>query len=116
MNNRLDFDPFRVWLEAGTGEPVRKSMLHQMERFWEGQRKILEEYDSFSRAMLERRRTATQSTLDTLRRMGSAADGAEWTQCCSDWLTGSFARVAEDSREMVQEGWKLLAEVSQTMT
>ena len=116
MNNRIEMDPFRAWMDAGSGEPLRKSMLHQMERFWEGQRKLLDEYESFSRAMLERRRSAAESTLDTLRKMSSVSDGAEWAKCCSDWMTGSFARVAEDSRDMIQEGWKLFTEVSQTMT
>ena len=116
MNNRIDMDPFRAWMEAGTGEPMRQSMLHQMERFWEGQRKLLDEYENFSRAMLERRRNAAESTLDTLRKMGACSDGAEFAQCCSDWLTGSFARVAEDSRDMIQEGWKMFAEASQTMS
>jgi hypothetical protein len=116
MNNRIETDPFRAWMEAGTGEPLRQSMLHQMERFWEGQRKLIDEYESFARAMLERRKSAAESTLDTLRKMGTCADGAEWAKCCSDWLTGSFARVAEDSRDMIQEGWKMFAEASQTMS
>jgi hypothetical protein len=109
-------DPFRMWMDAGSGEPLRKSMLHQMERFWEGQRKILDEYESFSHAMLERRRNAAVSALEALRKMGSASDGAEWAKCCSDWLTGSFTRVAEDSRDMIQESWKMFSEVSQNMT
>lgn len=116
MNNRIEMDPFRAWMDTGTGEPLRKSMLHQIERFWEGQRKLLDEYESFSRAMLDRRRSAAESALDTLRKMGTVADGAEWARCCSDWLTGSFARVAEDSRDMIQESWKIFSEVSQTMT
>ena len=116
MNSRIDMDPFRAWMEAGTGEPLRKSMLHSMGRFWEGQRKMLDEYESFARAMVERRRSAAEATLDTLRKMGTAADGAEWVKCCSDWFTGSFTRVAEDSRDMIQEGWKMFADVSQAMT
>jgi hypothetical protein len=118
MNNRIEtpMDPFRAWMDAGSGEPLRKSMLHQMERFWEGQRKMLDQYESFSRALLERRRTAAESTLDTLRKMGACADGTEWAKCYSDWLTGSFTRVAEDSRDMIQEGWKMFAEVSQSMS
>jgi hypothetical protein len=115
MNNRIDTEPFRAWMD-GSGEPLRKSMLHQMERFWESQRKLLDEYESFSRAMLERRRSAADSTLDTLRKMGACTDGADWAKCYSDWLAGSFARVAEDSRDVLQEGWKLFSEASQTMT
>lgn len=116
MNSRMEMNPFRAWTEAGAGEPLRKSMLHQMERFWEGQRKLLDEYESFSRTMLERRRNAAEATLDTLRKMGACADGADWARCYSDWLTGSFTRVAEDGREMMQESWKLFADVSQAMT
>lgn len=118
MPNRIEspMNPFRALMEAGSGEPLRTSMLHQMERFWEGQRKFLDEYESFSRALLERRRVAAESTLDTLRKMSAASDGAEWTKCCSDWMTGSFTRVAEDSRDMIQEGWKLFSDAAQTMT
>jgi hypothetical protein len=109
-------DPFRAFMDAGAGEPLRKSMMSQMERFWEGQRKMLDEYETFSRAMLERRRSAAESTLDTLRKMGATADGTEWTKCCSDWFTGSVARIAEDSRDMITEGFKMWSEVSQAMT
>ncbi len=118
MNNRIEspMDPFRAWMDSGTGEPLRKSMLHQMERFWEGQRKLLDEYETFSRSLLERRRVAAEATLDTLRKMSTATDGAEWAKCCSDWFTGSMTRVAEDSRDMIQEGLKVFAEVSQNMT
>jgi prefoldin subunit 5 len=116
MTNRSEMDPFRAWMDAGTGEPMRKSMLHQMERFWEGQRKLLEECESFSCTMLERRRAAAESTLDTLRKMGAASDGSEWAKCCGDWFAGSFARSAEDSRDVIQESWKIFAEMSQSMT
>lgn len=118
MNNRIEtpMDPFRAFMDAGTGEPLRKSMMNQMERFWEGQRKMLDEYESFSRAILERRRSATEATLDALRKMGTSSDGAEWAKCCSDWFNGSMTRAAEDSRDMISEGFKMLAEVSQAMT
>ena len=118
MNNRIEspMDPFRAWMDANAGEPLRKTMLHQMERFWEGQRKLLDEYESFSRAMLERRRLAAESTLETLRKMSAVSDSAEWAKCYSDWFTGSMTRVAEDSRDMMQEGFKVFAEVSQSMS
>jgi hypothetical protein len=118
MNNRIDtpMDPFRAFMDAGAGEPLRKSMMSQMERFWEGQRKMLEEYETFSRAMLERRRTAADATLDTLRKMGTSSDSAEWTKCASDWFTGSVTRIAEDGRDMMTEGFKMWSEVSQAMT
>ena len=118
MNNRIEspMDPFRAWMDAGTGEPLRKSMLQQLERFWEGQKKLLDEYESFSRAMLERRRSATEATLDLLRKMSTAADGTEWAKCCTDWVAGSLTRVTEDSRDMITEGFKVLAEVSQTVS
>lgn len=118
MNSGVEtpMDSFRAWMNAGLGEPMRKSMLQQMERFWEGQRKWLHEYESFSRTLLERRHSAADAALDMLRRMGTTADGAEWAKCCSDWLTGSFTRVAEDGRDMIQEGWKMFADVSQALT
>lgn len=118
MDNRSEtpMDPFRAFMDAGASEPFRKSVLHQMERFWEGQRKWLDEYESFARSLLERRRSAAEATLDTLHKMSACTDGSEWAKCCSDWLTGSLTRVAEDGRDMIQEGIKVLAEVSQTMT
>ncbi len=118
MNSRIEspMDPFRIFMDASTGEPLRKSMLHQMERFWEGQRKLLDEYESFSKGMLERRRNATEATLDAVRKMSSCADGSEWAKCYSDWFTGSWTRVAEDSRDMIQESFKVLNEVSQTVS
>ena len=95
MNTRIEspMDPFRAWIDAGTGEPLRKSMLQQMERFWQGQKKLLDEYESFSRAMLERRKSATEATLDLLKKMSTAADGTEWAKCCTDWVTGSVTRM-----------------------
>lgn len=118
MDNRSEtpMDPFRAFMDAGASEPFRQSVLHQMERFWEGQRKWLNEYESFARAMLDRRRSATEATLDTLRKMSSSTDGAEWVKCCSDWFADSLTRVAEDGRDVIQEGMKVLAEVSQDVT
>jgi hypothetical protein len=62
MNSRVEMaiDPFRAFVASGAGEPLRKSMMQQMERFWKCQRKILEEYESFSRTLLERRRSAAE--------------------------------------------------------
>jgi hypothetical protein len=118
MNNRSDApnDPFRAFIDAGTGEPLRKSMLQQMERFWEGQRKLLDEYETVSQALLERRRSATVATLDALHKMSTTMDGAEWAKCCSDWFAGSLTRAAEDGRDMIQGGFKVMSEVSQNMT
>jgi hypothetical protein len=48
---------------------MRKTMFDQMERFWEVQRKFLDELEAFSHTMLDRRRIAAESILDTLRKI-----------------------------------------------
>lgn len=112
----LPNDPFKALIDAGAGDAWRQTMLHQFERFWEGQRKLLDEYQSFSRALLDRRRVATDATLETVRKLGTATDGADWAKCYSEWLSGSFARMAEDGRDFIEEGMKVMGEVSQTMS
>jgi hypothetical protein len=106
---------FRAF-DTSMGESLQKSMLHQMERFWEGQRRLLDEYETLSRALLERRRKATEATLDLVRKMSTASNGDEWAKCCTDWVKDSFTRIAEDSRDMIAEGFKMLTEVSETVS
>lgn len=118
MTNRTDLpnDPFKAFIDAGAGDAWRQTMLHQFERFWEGQRKLLDEYQSFSRMLLDRRRVATDATLETVRKLGTSTDSADWAKCYSEWLTDSFTRMAEDGRDFIQEGMKVMSEVSQTMS
>lgn len=109
-------NPFTALLESGAGDAWRGAMLRQSERFWEAQRKLLDEYEVLSRTLLERRRAATEATLETMRKMSACRDSSDWAQCCSDWLAGSFARVAADSRDMLEEGMKAMSEFAQSMS
>jgi hypothetical protein len=110
--NEMPIDPFRAFM-GDAGEGWRSTMFHQLERFWEAQGRIVDEYQSMSRAMLERRRAAVEQARDTMHRMSTASDGAEWAKCCTDWFSGSFTRLAEDGRDLVQGGLKLMSEMSQ---
>lgn len=118
MTTRFDTpaDAFRAFIDAKAAETWRQTMFQQFERFWEGQRRLLDEYQSFSRAMLERRRIATEATLDTVRRLGTASNTADWAKCCTDWLSQSLSRMADDGRDLIQEGMKVMAEVSQSVS
>jgi hypothetical protein len=109
-------NPMKAFLESDAGDAWRGAMLRQTERFWEAQRKLLDEYETLSRTLVERRRTATEATLETMRKLCACRDGADWAKCCSDWVAGSFARVAADSRDMLEESMKMLSEVSQSMS
>jgi len=118
MTTRFEIpaDAFRAFVDAKAAEAWRQTMFQQFERFWEGQRRLLDEYQSFSRAMLERRRIATEATLDTVRKLGMASDTADWAKCYTDWLSQSLSRMADDGRDLIQEGMKVMAEVSQSVT
>jgi hypothetical protein len=109
-------DAFKAFTDAKATEAWRQTMFQQFERFWEGQRRLLDEYQAFSRAMLERRRVATEATLDAVRKLGTAGDASDWAKCYTDWLSESLQRMAEDSRDIMQEGMKVMAEVSQSVT
>lgn len=109
-------NPFKLFFENEAGDAWRDSMLRQTERFWEAQRKLLDEYETFSRTLIQRRRAATEATLETVRKLGACRDNADWAKCCGDWVAGSFARVAADSRDMLEEGMKVLSDVSQSMS
>jgi hypothetical protein len=109
-------DPFRAFIDAGAAEAWRKSMFQQMERFWEGQKKLIDEYQSFSRTLLDRRKAATDATLETVRKMTASTDGSEWAKCASDWLSGSITRMTDDGRDLIQEGMKVMAELSQSVS
>jgi phasin protein len=106
----------KAFFESAAGDAWRSAMLRQTERFWEAQRKLLDEYETFSRTLLERRRTATEAALETVRKMGACRDGGDWAQCCSDWIAGSVARVAADSRDMLEESMKVLSDFGQSMS
>ncbi len=108
--------PMKAFLESEAGEAWRSAMLRQSERFWEAQRKLLDEYEGLSRTLIERRRAATEATLESLRKLCACRDGSDWAQCCSDWLAGSFARVAADGRDIFEEGMKMMSEIAQGMS
>jgi hypothetical protein len=109
-------DPFKALLDNSAVDAWRKSAFHQLERFWECQNKLLDEYRAFSQALLERRRAATEATLDTVRKMCACNDNTEWMKHCTDWLSGSFSRLAADGNDVLQESMRMMAEVSQTMS
>lgn len=109
-------NPFKVFFASGAGDAWRHSMLRQTERFWEAQRKLLDECEAFSRTLIARRRAATEATLETMRKLCDCQDNADWAKCCSDWLAGSAERVAADSRDILQEGMKVLSDISQSMS
>ncbi|HEY7611220.1 MAG TPA: hypothetical protein VIF14_18485 [Alphaproteobacteria bacterium] len=109
-------NPFKAFLESAAGDAWRSSMLRQTERFWEAQRRLLDEYETFAHGLLERRRAATEATLETMRKLCACGDNAEWTKYCSDWVAGSFARIAADGRDMLEEGMKVMADISQSMS
>src|SRR5215469_4869325 len=105
-------NPLMTFLESPGGDAWRGAMLRQTERFWEAQKKLLDEYEALSRSLIERRRTATEATLETMRKLCACRDSADWAKFCSDWIAGSFERVAADSRDVLDEGMKVLAEVA----
>jgi len=109
-------NPFTAFLQSAAGDAWRDAVLQQSERFWEAQRKMLDEYESLSRTLLGRRRAAAEATLETMRKLCACRDNAEWARCCGDWLAGSFARVAADSRDLFEEGAKMMSEMAQSMS
>jgi hypothetical protein len=109
-------NPFTAFLQSAAGDAWREAMLRQSARFWEAQRKMLDEYEVFSRTLLARRRAATEATLETMRKLGACRDNSDWAQCCSDWLAGSFARMAADSRDLFEEGMKMVSEMTESMS
>jgi hypothetical protein len=54
--------------------------------------------------------------LKILRKMSSSAETTEWGKYYTEWVARSMASVAEDGRDMVTEGFKLLSELSENMT
>jgi hypothetical protein len=109
-------NPFTAFLQSAAGDAWRSALVQQSERFWEAQRKMLDEYESLSRTLLGRRRAATEAMLDTMRKLGACRDNAEWSQCCGDWIAGSVARVAADSRDLFEESLKMVSEMAQAMS
>ncbi len=109
-------DPFKAYLGSEAGEAWRSAMLRQSERFWDAQRKLLDEYETFSRALIERRRAATEATLETMRKLSACSDNAEWAKSCGEWFAGSVERVAADSRDILQESLKVFSGISESMS
>ncbi len=104
-----------VFAQRPDADEWRKTAIEQIESFWAGQKKLLDEYESFSKHWLDRRRVATSATLDTMRKMASSKDPADWVKAYNDWLAGSFARLGSDSRDAMEEGVKLWTELSQSV-
>jgi hypothetical protein len=109
------FDPFKSFAQLGANDAWRKNASEQVEKFWVQQKKLLSEFETFSHQLLERRRVATDAALDMARRLAGCKDPTEWTKCCNDWMVGSMARMADDSRDLMQEGMKVVSELSKSM-
>jgi hypothetical protein len=109
-------NPFTAFLQSAGGDAWREAMVRQSAGFWEAQRKLLDEYEALSRTLLARRRAATEATLETMRKLGACRDNSDWAQCCSDWLAGSFARMAADSRDLFEEGMKMVSEMTASVS
>jgi len=109
-------DPMKSLLESAAGDTWRAAALAQSERFWGAQRRLLDEYESLSRTLIERRRAATEAMLESVRKLYSCRDGSDWARCYSDWLAGSIARVAADGRDVLEESMKMMSELAQSMS
>ncbi len=109
------FDPLQFFPSNGGGEAVSKAMLQPIERFWEGQKQVLGEYEKLTATMLERRRAGTEAALDAVHKMQQCKNPAEWASCCNEWLGGSVARLANDGFDLVNESLKIWTEVSQNL-
>ncbi len=109
-------NPFEAFLKSAAGDAWREAMVRQSARFWEAQKRMLDEYEALSRTLLARRRAATEAALETMRKFGECRDNSDWSKCCGDWLAGSFARMAADSRDLLEEGMKMISEVAESMS
>lgn len=109
-------NPFTAFLQSAAGDAWREAMVRQSARFWEAQKRMLDEYEELSRTLLARRRAATEAAIETMRKLGACRDNSDWTACCGDWLAGSFARMAADSRDLLEEGMKLMSEMAEGMS
>jgi hypothetical protein len=109
---RAAFDPLQFFGQDGGNEALSKAILQPMERFWEGQKQVLGEYEKLATAMLERRRAGTEATLDAIHKMQHCKNPEEWASCCNEWLGGSFARLAYDGMDLMNESFKIWTELS----
>jgi len=109
------FDPFQLLGQNRASETPSKAVLRPVEKFWEGQKQILGEYEKLTAAMLERRRAGTEAALDAVHKMQQCKDPAEWASCCNEWLGGSFARLANDGMDPMNESFKVWTEFSHSM-
>ena len=109
-------NPFTAFFQSAAGDAWRDAMLRGGERFWEAQRKWLDDYETLSRTLLGRRRAATEATLDTMRKLCACRDNSEWAQCCAEWASGSVTRIAADGRDMLEEGLKMMSNVAASLS
>lgn len=87
----------------------------QAERFWRMQAHLLENFETMSRAWLERRRAATEAALRTATKICDCNDPAEAASACNEFLAGSMERLAEDGRAMGELSMKLFQDMAGAM-
>ena len=109
------FDPLQFFGQNGSGEALSKAMLQPFENFWESQKHALGEYQKLTSAMLERRRAGTEAALDAVHKMQHCKNPAEWASCYNEWLGDSFARLAKDGIDLMDESVKIWTELSQSV-
>lgn len=73
----------------------------QAERFWQAQKDILGETETFSRHWFERRHTATRTALETAKDISAngSSDPVHAMRSVAEWQKQSMERIAEDTRE-----------------
>ncbi len=113
---RLPFNPFDAMAQMADAGGWRKTMTEQVEKFWQSQTRILDEYETLSRTLVDRRRAATEATLKAAKKMGECKDMADWLGCYNEWVTGSLSRLTADNRDVLEEGMKVVNVLSQDMS
>lgn len=96
------------------GDGSLQAALHQSERFWEAQNRMMQAYSEFMTHWLARRQQAMQTALDTTRKIIAANGQPEKIPAlCEEWVQGSWQRISADFKEC-QECVEKATDVVQT--
>jgi exonuclease VII large subunit len=101
--------------------PAAALMAPQAEAVWETQRKLMEEWQRYTKSWFDRRRAAAESARHALHQLNDSGgtDGAKIEQAMkelSDWMSNEVERLSADATENVEFGVRCAHIVTEGVT
>jgi hypothetical protein len=102
--------------EQLSGSPSMLSISDQTEAMFEMQKEVLKAYEEAGRAWIERVKSEVTLWSALAAKLGASRTMPEGFQACQDAFAQHMQMVADDGRHLFEDGQKIVASISRTMS